>query len=90
VLADRLAQTLINRGQLKARDFDNREGGAVMLNDQVRKAVITAWQERRQEELTHPLLEQKIPLALLPLMQARLMARTLRSEMPGYIPFQAR
>jgi len=90
VLADRLALTLINRGQLKARDFDNREGGAVMLNDQGRKAVITAWQERRQEELTHPLLEQKIPLALLPLMQARLMARTLRSEMPGYIPFQAR
>jgi CRISPR-associated protein Cas1 len=90
VLADRLALTLINRGQLKARDFDNREGGAVMLNDQGRKVVIAAWQERRQEELTHPLLEQKMPLALLPLMQARLMARTLRGEMPGYIPFQAR
>ena len=90
VMADRLALTLVNRGQLNARDFDKREGGAVMLNDQGRRLVVTAWQERKQEEITHPLLETKIPLALLPLVQARLLARVLRGDMDGYLPYLAK
>ena len=89
-LVDRLALTLINRGQIQASDFDEREGGAVMLNENGRRTVLTAWQERKQEELTHPLLEQKLPTALLPLVQARFMARTLRGEMESYLPFQTR
>ncbi len=86
-LADRLALTLINRGQLTEGDLDFSEGGAVMLNDKGRRTVITAWQERKQEEVTHPLLGTKVPLALLPFIQARFMARTLRGEMDGYLPF---
>ena len=81
VLADRFALTLINRGQIAARDFDLREGGAVMLNEQGRRAVVTAWQERKQEEVTHPVLEAKVPIAVLPLLQARQLARTLRGEL---------
>jgi len=87
ILADRLALTLINRGQLTADDFDKREGGAVMLNDKGRRKVVTAWQERKQEEITHPLTEGKMPLALLPFIQARFMARTLRNEMESYLPY---
>ena len=87
VLADRLALTLINRGQLGPRDFDEREGGAVLLNDKGRRAVITAWQERKQEEITHPLLGIKVPIGIVPFIQARLMARAVRSEMTGYIPY---
>jgi CRISPR-associated protein Cas1 len=87
VLADRFALTLINRGQITARDFDQREGGAVMLNDQERRAVVAAWQERKQEEVMHPLLETKVPIAVLPLLQARLLARTLRGELDGYVPY---
>jgi CRISPR-associated protein Cas1 len=90
ILADRLALTLINRGQISADDFDEREGGAVMLNDQGRRKVVTAWQERRQEEVLHPLLESKMPIALLPLTQARFMARTIRGEMDGYLPYLAK
>lgn len=90
ILADRLALTLINRAQLHGKDFDEREGGAVMLNDQGRRIVLTAWQERKREEVTHPLLDQKMPLAILPLIQARIMARALRGEMEGYLPFLAR
>ncbi len=86
-LADRLALTLINRGQVQAVDFDQREGGAVLLNDKGRRKVITAWQERKKEEVTHPLTETKVPIALLPYIQARLMARTLRGEMDSYLPF---
>ncbi len=90
VLCDRLALTLINRGQISAGDFDLREGGAVMLNDRGRRTVVTAWQERKQEELTHPLTETKLPLALLPFVQARFIARTLRGEMESYLPYLAK
>ncbi len=87
IFCDRLALTLINRGQLAADDFDKREGGAVMLNDKGRRKVVIAWQERRQEEISHPLTESKMPLALLPFIQARFMARTLRKEMEAYLPY---
>ena len=86
-LADRLALTLVNRGQLGPGDFDEREGGAVMLNDRGRRTVITAWQERKQEEITHPLLGMKLPIGVVPFVQARLMARTVRGEMTGYLPY---
>jgi CRISPR-associated protein Cas1 len=90
VLADRLALTLINRGQITAADFDLREGGAVMLGEKGRRAVVTAWQERKQEEITHPLLESKLPIGLLPMIQARFMARAIRGEMEGYLPYLAK
>jgi CRISPR-associated protein Cas1 len=90
ILADRLALTLINRGQIAADDFDEREGGAVMLGDEGRRAVVTAWQERKQEEITHPLTESKIPIGLLPFVQARFIARTIRGEMEGYLPYLAK
>jgi CRISPR-associated protein Cas1 len=89
-LADRLVLTLINRGQIAARDFDEREGGAVMLTPDSRKAVIVAFQERKQEELTHPLLAQPVQLGLIPLIQARLLARSIRDECAGYMPFLLR
>lgn len=90
IQCDRLALTLINRGQIGADDFDEREGGAVMLNDRGRRAVVTAWQERKQEEITHPLTDTKMPIGLLPFIQARMMARAIRGEMQGYLPFLAR
>jgi CRISPR-associated protein Cas1 len=90
VLADRLALTLINRSQIAADDFDQHEGGAVLLSDRARRKVVAAWQERKQEEITHPLLEQKMPIGLLPFVQARLLARTIRGEMDGYLPYLAR
>lgn len=86
-VADRVALTLINRNQINAGDFVEREGGAVLLEGDARKAVVVAWQERKQEEITHPLLEQAIPLGMIPLVQARLLARSLRGEMPEYLPF---
>lgn len=89
-LCDRFALTLINRGQLADGDFEPREGGAVFLSDRGRRKVVSAWQERKQEELTHPLLEQKMPLGLLPFIQARLLARTVRGEDLGYLPYLAR
>ena len=87
VLADRLALTLINRGQISSTDFAEREGGAVLLDGEARRAVVVAYQERKQEEITHPLLKMRMTIGLLPQIQARLMARTIRGEMEIYIPF---
>lgn len=87
LLADRLALTLINRGQVAASDFELREGGAVLLQGDARKVVVIAYQERKQEEITHPLTETKAPLGLMPMLQARFMARAIRGEMEGYLPF---
>ncbi|MEQ8819127.1 MAG: type I-C CRISPR-associated endonuclease Cas1c [Sumerlaeia bacterium] len=87
VLADRLAATLINRGQVKARGFTTEDGGGVTMDDKTRKTVLTAWQERKREELTHPFLSEKCPLGLLPHLQAMLLARHLRGDLDGYPPF---
>lgn len=85
--ADRLALTLINRGQLSAHDFAIREGGGVTLEPDARKAVVVAYQERKRDEINHPLLAQAVPLGLVPLVQARLLARALRDEGAPYVPF---
>ena len=80
----------VNRGQIGPDDFAEREGGAVLLEGDARKAVVVAYQERKQEELSHPLLAQSVPLGLLPLVQARLLARAIRGETEGYVPFVMR
>jgi CRISPR-associated protein Cas1 len=85
-LADRLAITLINRRQITPDDFDEREGGAVEFTKGGRKAVITAYQTRKQDTLTHPLLEQEFRIGQLMLAQARILARHLRGDLPEYLP----
>lgn len=87
VVADRLALTLINRKQVAAGQFHARPGGAVHLEDAARKEVIVAYQKRKQEEITHPVLDQKMPLGLVPHVQARLLARVLRGDLEAYPPF---
>lgn len=88
--ADRLALSLVNRGQLGSHDFAMREGGTVLLESDARKAVLVAFQERKQDALTHPLLAEPVPLGLVPLIQARLLARCVRGETEVYAPFVVR
>lgn len=86
-LADRLALSLVNRRQLRARDFETRDGGAVFLTDDARKTVLTAWQERKKEERLHPFLEEKAPLGLVPYLQTQMLARHLRGDLDAYPPW---
>ena len=85
--ADRLSLSLVNRLQVKAQDFVRREGGAVMLQGDASKTVVVAFQERKHEALAHPLLAESVPLGVVPLVQARLLARHLRGEAEHYAPF---
>ncbi len=86
-LADRLAITLINRQQVGPEHFKEREGGAVEFTDKGRKLVITAYQQRKQESLNHPLLDQNLRIAQMPFIQARVLARHLRGDIAEYVPF---
>lgn len=86
-LADRLALALLNRKQLNPKDFQERPGGAVYLNEDGRKAVIVAYQERKREAVQHPLFKEPVPIGLLPHIQARLLARYLRGDLAEYLPF---
>jgi len=86
-LADRLALSLINRRQIDPRGFERSESGAVVMSDATRKTVLTAWQERKRDELQHPFLGEKVPIGLLPLVQARLLAKWLRGELDAYPAF---
>ncbi len=77
---ERLAVTLLNRGELKPTDFRPREGGAIELADAARKAAVAAYQQRKTEEIAHPLFREKVRHAQLPFIQARLLARAIRGE----------
>lgn len=85
-LADRLALSLVNRRQIQPKHFRCEDGGAVLLNDEGRKVVLDAWQKRKQEEITHPFLEENVPIGLCAHLQALLMARYLRGDLDMYPP----
>jgi CRISPR-associated protein Cas1 len=86
-LADRLALSLINRRQATVAGFTTTESGAVLMDDQTRKAVLVAYQKRKQDEIVHPVLGEKVTVGLLVHLQARLLARRLRGDIDEYPPF---
>ncbi|MGP9792036.1 type I-C CRISPR-associated endonuclease Cas1c [Roseinatronobacter sp. NSM] len=86
-LADRLCLSLINRRQLGPRSFQHQETGGVVLTDEARKTVLTAWQERKRSPIEHVFLKEKLPFGLFPHVQAQLLARHLRGDLDGYPAF---
>lgn len=88
--ADRLVLSLINRGQVRAADFQTGETGAVSLTDAARRTVLVAYQERKAEEIRHPFLAETCAVGLLWHAQARLLAMRLRGDLDAYPPFIVR
>lgn len=86
VSADRLVLTLINTREIRPKHFQHQPGGAVLLNDEGRKIVLSAWQNRKWEEITHPYLKEKLMWGLVPYAQAMLLARYIRGDLDGYPP----
>jgi len=85
--ADRLVLSLINRKQVRAKDFVVEVSGAVRMNDDTRKVLLTALQQRKQETVRHPFLNEDVAVGLLPHVQALLLARHLRGDLECYPPF---
>lgn len=86
-LADRLVLSLINRKQVQGKGFVERETGGVVMDDETRKTVLVAYQERKREEITHPFLGEKTTVGMLVHLQALLLARHLRGDLDGYPAF---
>jgi CRISPR-associated protein Cas1 len=87
VYADRFVLSLINKKIVQKEDFLKKENGAVIMTDDARRKFITAWQNKKQEKITHPFLGEKIPWGLVPHSQALLLARFLRDDLDEYPPF---
>ncbi len=87
VIADRLVLSLINRRQVAPNGFKKAESAAVIMDDSTRKTVLVEYQNRKQDAIFHPYIEEKIPLGLLFFVQANLMARFIRGDIDGYPPF---
>lgn len=87
VFADRLALTLLNRQQLQRSDFETLPGGAVRLTEAGRKTTLSEWQQSKQRQWPHKMLGRRVHASLLPSVQARILARHLRGELPSYLPW---
>jgi CRISP-associated protein Cas1 len=87
VIADRLALSLVNRRQVQASGFRKTEAGGVVMDDATRKEVLVAYQKRKQEEILHPFLQEKVAFGLTPHVQAMLLARFIRGDLDGYPSF---
>jgi CRISPR-associated protein Cas1 len=86
-LADRFVLMLINKKIVTAKDFDSREDGAVLLSENGRKTVLKEWQKRKQMQIVHPYLDEKVQWGMVPYAQAMLLARTIRGDLEAYPPF---
>ena len=87
VICDRFVLNLINKRQISPDDFEQKEDGAVLLNDNGKKTFLTAWQSYKQEEIMHPFIKEKVQRGLLPYVQAQLLARHIRRDLDCYPVF---
>lgn len=87
VLADRFVLSLINKKIVSKKNFKVMENGAVLMDDELRKKLLTEWQNKKKESLTHPYLKEKIQWGMVPYVQAMLLARYLRGALDGYPVF---
>lgn len=87
VLADRFVLSLINNRRVTGKSFEKKENGAVLMTDEGRKSILTAWQEKKKETLTHPFLDEKMEWGMVPFVQSLMLARYLRGDLDAYPPF---
>ena len=87
VLVDRFVLSLINKRIVNGKNFSKKENGAVLMDDELRKRVLTEWQNKKKEIITHPYLNEKVEWGMVPYVQAMLLARYLRGDLDGYPVF---
>lgn len=86
-LADRLVLSLINLGKVNGKGFEEKKNGAILMDDDTRKEVLISYQNRKQDEIIHPFLNEKVSIGLLFHVQAQLLARYIRGDLDAYPPF---
>ena len=86
-LGDRLVLSLINRKQVTIKDFIKQGEEGIVMTDSARKTILTSWQNRKKEQISHPYLNEKVSIGLLPYIQAMLLARYIRKDIDDYPVF---
>lgn len=87
VMVDRFVLSLINKKMVSGQGFRKKENGAVIMDDETRNRVLGEWQNKKQEIITHPYLQEKVQWGMVPYVQALLLARYLRGDLDAYPPF---
>ncbi len=87
VFADRFVISLINKKMISSDGFIKKENGAIIMDDDTKKIFLSAYQEKKQEKITHPFLEEKIEWGMVPYIQSLLLARFIRGDIEEYPPF---
>lgn len=87
IYADRFVLTLINTKMIKPKDFEKQENGAVFLSKNAKKVILSEWQNKKKDVITHPFLNERIPWGLVPHIQALLLARCIRGDLDEYPAF---
>lgn len=85
-LADRFIVSCLTRHRIGPEDFASA-GDAWYLSDEGRRELIGPYEAHRSEQVRHPLLNEDVPLSLLPNIQATLLARHIRGDIPSYPPY---
>jgi len=86
-VADRFVVAALTRRSIPPDSFIVRAGGACYLSDEGRRHVLMLWDEHRRGEVVHRLLDHTVARSQLPTLQATLLARHLRGDLPAYPPF---
>lgn len=86
-MVDRFVLSAINKRELSPNDFIFQGENGCTISDDTRKKLITQWQKRKRETITHPYLQESIPIGLIPYVQALLLARCLRGDLEDYPVF---
>lgn len=87
IFADRFVLSLVNKRIINGNGFEKQENGAVIMKDDTRREILRNWQERKQDKIKHPFLEETLEWGLVPYVQAMLLARFIRGDIDGYPPF---
>lgn len=86
-MADRFVLSLINKSQVEEKDFIAKDNASYEFTEEGKKKYLDLWNKRLQDTITHPFLEEKVEVGLLPYVQAMLLARTIRGDLEAYPPF---
>lgn len=86
-MVDRTVLSMINLKIIGKNDFEEKESGAVLIKESGRKKIIEYWQKRKQAEILHPYLKEKVKIGLLPHVQSMLLNSYMRGDLEAYPPF---
>lgn len=89
LVVDSAVITAVNTGMVKNGDF-TRAKAACILTDRGRKAFIRAYEARLDQLVTHPLFQYRCSWRVMVRLQARLLSRWLRGDVPAYVGITTR